>query len=35
MTYMHEGKQYLVVALGAGLFSKSVEPDELIAFSLP
>ena len=29
MTYMHQGKQYLVVAAGGGLNA------ELIAFSLP
>ena len=35
MTLLVEEKQYIVLALGAGLFSSGVEPDELIAFALP
>lgn len=35
MTYSHAGKQYVVVALGAGLYQSMQEPDELIAFALP
>jgi hypothetical protein len=30
MTYMHEGKQYLVVAIGGGNY-----PGELLAFRVP
>ncbi|MEZ5288964.1 MAG: hypothetical protein R2712_30015 [Vicinamibacterales bacterium] len=30
MTYMHEGKQYIVIAIGGGVYS-----GELLAFKLP
>jgi quinoprotein glucose dehydrogenase len=35
MTYLHEGRQYIVIAGGGGRGPTSQEPSELVAFALP
>ena len=35
MTYLPEGRQFIVVAVGGGRFGPEQEPDELVALALP
>ena len=35
MTYLHEGKQYIVLAAGGGGFTGAPQTAQLIAYALP